>query len=184
MGRFRRRPIGTDGPPRHPPVLLLRQLHRRLVCPQADGAGAPERVVAGVLSQPIGHRPEKPDVMYDLSRDVWAKDFHERRPEVSMETIEKYLHNLYRVRPDFVYSVSREFARNCQTPMLVLPDDTPAHAYQASIDVASLAPNAEVVVYPWKDPPELKARTIKRVRSSLKAHLPITAARQGASRHL
>ena len=138
---------------------------------------APDRVVAGVLSQPIGHRPEKPDVMYDLSRDVWAKEFRERRPEVSMETIEKYLHNLYRARPDFVYSVSREFARNCPTPMLVLPDDTPAHAYQASVDVASLAPNAEVVVYPWKDVPELKARTVKRVRNFLKAHLPTTAAR-------
>jgi pimeloyl-ACP methyl ester carboxylesterase len=138
---------------------------------------APDRVVAGVLSQPVGHRPEKPDVMYDLSRDVWAKEFRERRPEVSMETIEKYLHNLYRARPDFVYSVSREFVRNCQTPMLVLPDDTPAHAYQAGIDVASLAPNAEITVYPWKDPPELKARTINRVRNFLKAHLPATAAR-------
>jgi hypothetical protein len=38
-----------------------------------------------------------------------------------METIEKYLHNLYRLRPDFVYSVSRDFARTCPTPMLVLP---------------------------------------------------------------
>src|SRR6202167_3940328 len=47
---------------------------------------APERLIAGVLSRPIGHRPEKPDVMYDLSRDVWAKEFRERRPEVSMET--------------------------------------------------------------------------------------------------
>ena len=138
---------------------------------------APERVVAGVLSQPIGHRPESPDVMYDSSRDVWAKEFRERRPEVSMETIEKYLHNLYRVRPDFVYSVSREFVRNCKTPMLVLPDDTPAHAYQTAVDVASLAPNAEVTVYPWKYPPELKARTINRVRAFLKAHLPMPAAR-------
>src|SRR5258705_4215258 len=138
---------------------------------------APERIVAGVLSQPIGHRPENPDVMYNLSRDVWAKDFRAKRPDVSMETIEKYLHNLYRARPDFVYSVSREFARNCQTPMLVLPDDTPAHAYQTAIDVASLAPNAEIAVYPWKDPPELKARTINRGRNFLKAHLPAIAAR-------
>jgi pimeloyl-ACP methyl ester carboxylesterase len=138
---------------------------------------APDRVVAGVLSQPIGHRPESPDVMYDLSRDVWAKEFRSKHPEVSMETIEKYLHNLYRVRPDFVYSVSREFARNCQTPMLVLPDDTPAHAYQTAVDIASLAPNADFAVYPWKDPPELKARTINRVRNFLKAHLPMTAAR-------
>ena len=105
---------------------------------------APDRVVAGVLSQPIGHRPENPDVMYDLSRDVWGKEFRAAHPEVSMETLEKYFHNLYRVRPDFVYSVSREFARNCQTPMLVLPDDTAAHAYQTAIDVASLAPNADI----------------------------------------
>jgi pimeloyl-ACP methyl ester carboxylesterase len=97
---------------------------------------APDRVVAGVLSQPIGHRPENPDVMYDLSRDVWAKEFRAKRPDVSMETLEKYFHNLYRVRPDFVYS--RDFVRSCQAPMLVLPDDTPAHAYQAAIDVASL----------------------------------------------
>jgi pimeloyl-ACP methyl ester carboxylesterase len=138
---------------------------------------APDHVVAGVLSQPIGHRPENPDVMYDLSRDVWAKEFRAKRPDVSMETLEKYFHNLYRVRPDFVYSVSRDFVRSCQTPMLVLPDDTPAHAYQAAIDVASLAPNAEITVYPWKDQPELKARTIKRVRTFLKAHLPVTAAR-------
>jgi pimeloyl-ACP methyl ester carboxylesterase len=138
---------------------------------------APDRVVAGVLSQPIGHRPEKPDVMYDSGRDVWAPEFRKRQPDVSMETIEKYLHNLYRVRPDFVYSVSRDFVRSCQTPILVLPDDSDAHAYQASVDVASLAPNAEVTVYPWNNPPELKARTINRVRTFLKAHQPATAAR-------
>ncbi len=138
---------------------------------------APERVVAAVISQPIGHRPESPDVMHDLSRDVWAKELRERRPEVAMATIEKYLHALYRVRPDFVYSVSREFVRDCQTPMLVLPDDTPAHAYQTAVDIASLAPNADFAVYPWKDPPELKARTINRVHSFLRVHLPVTAAR-------
>jgi hypothetical protein len=170
-----RRPVEVDGSPRHPPILLLRQLHRRLVCPQADGAGPGTH--RAVLSQPIGHRPENPDVMYNLSRDVWAKGFRERHPEVSMGAIERYLHNLYRAPPDFVYSVSRDFVRNCQTAMLVLPDDTPAHAYQTAIDVASLAPNAEITVYPWKDPPELKSRTINRVRTFLHAHLPVTAVR-------
>src|SRR4051812_4621509 len=51
---------------------------------------APQRVVAAILSQPVGHKPEKPDVMYDLSRDVWGKDFRGRRPDVSAETVEKY----------------------------------------------------------------------------------------------
>ncbi len=29
---------------------------------------APQRVVAAVLSQPVGHRPEKPDFMYDAGK--------------------------------------------------------------------------------------------------------------------
>ena len=107
---------------------------------------ASERVVAAIVSQTIGHRPEAPDVMWNRSRDGWAKEFRERRPEVAMGTIETYLYNLYRVRPDFVYSVSRDFARTCQTPMLVLPDDVPAHLFQICVDIASLAPNAEVTV--------------------------------------
>ena len=131
---------------------------------------APQRVVAAILSQPVGHRPDKPDFMYDSGRDVWAKEFLARRPDVSMATIEQYLHNLYRVRPDFVYSVSRDFAKSCPTPMLVLPDDVVAHPLQVSIDIASLAPNAEITVFPWKEPAELKARTINRARTFLKRH--------------
>jgi pimeloyl-ACP methyl ester carboxylesterase len=131
---------------------------------------APARVVAAILSQPVGHRPDKPDYMYESGRDVWAKEFIERRPDVSMATIEQYLHNLYRVQPDFVYSVSRDFAKSCVTPMLVLPDDIVAHPLQVSIDIASLAPNAEITVFPWKEQPELKARTINRARTFLKRY--------------
>jgi pimeloyl-ACP methyl ester carboxylesterase len=129
---------------------------------------APQRVVAAILSQPVGHNPAQPDYMYDAGKTVWAKELRERKPDVSMETIDKYLHNLYRVRPDFVYSVSRDFAKSCQAPMLVLPDDVVAHPLVASIDIASLCPNAEITVFPWKEPAELKARTINRARTFLK----------------
>src|SRR6202012_3904356 len=139
---------------------------------------APQRVVAAILSQPVGHHPDHPDYMYDAGKTVWAKELRERKPDVSMETIEQYLHNLYRVRPDFVYSVSREFAKGCQTPMLVLPDDTPSHPMQASVDVAALAPKAQSTVYPWREPPELKAKTIEQVRAFLRAHQPVRAAAQ------
>ena len=136
---------------------------------------APDRVVAAVLSQPVGHRPENPDVMYISGRDTWAPEFRKQQPDVSMETIETFLHNLYRVQPDFVYSVSRDFARSCQTPILVLPDDIAPHPFPVSVAIASLAPNADVNVYPWTTPPELKARTINRMRAFLKAHQPTTA---------
>ena len=43
LGRVRRRPARRDGPSRHPPVFLLRQLHRRPVRDEADGARAAAR---------------------------------------------------------------------------------------------------------------------------------------------
>jgi hypothetical protein len=62
--------------------------------------------------------------------------------------------------------------------MLVLPDDTPSHPLQTSIDVASLAPNSEITVFPWREPEELRQRTITRVRNFLKGHIPMRAAAQ------
>ena len=49
---------------------------------------APERVVAGVICQPIGHRPEKPDVMYDSGHDTWGPPLCARRPDLTMEIVD------------------------------------------------------------------------------------------------
>jgi len=116
--------------------------------------------------------------MYNSGKDVWAPELLPKRPDLNMAQVEQYLHNLYRVNPDFLYSVSRAFIANCRTPILVVRDDTPAHPLQTSIDVASLAPNAEITVFPWREPADLKERTINRVRSFLKAHVPMRAAAQ------
>ena len=91
-----------------------------------------------------------------------------------MEIVDKYLHNLYRVDPDFVYSVSRDFVRSCQTPMLVMPDNTPSHSYEAAIEVIELAPKAESTAYPWKEEKDVMAKTINQVRDFLMAHQPAT----------
>lgn len=139
------------------------------------GQRAPERVVAGVLCQPVGHRPDDPDVMYRSGAGTWAPELMANRPEITMPQIEAYLHQLYRVYPDFVYSVDRDFVRNCQTPLLVMPDDVPAHPYAVSMEVAELAPNAEVTIYPWKETPELKAKAVAHVRDFLNAHQPVAA---------
>ena len=131
---------------------------------------APGRVAAGVLCQPVGHNSKFPDAMYDAGRDIWGPALLARRTDLNMETVDAYLHNLYRVDSDFVYSVSRDFVRSCQTPMLVMPDDTPAHSYEAAIEVAELAPKAEVTVYPWKEEKDVLAKTINQVRDFLMAH--------------
>ncbi len=50
---------------------------------------APNRVVAGVLVQTVGHRDDDPDVMYRSGRDVWAPELLQRRPDLTMATIEQ-----------------------------------------------------------------------------------------------
>jgi pimeloyl-ACP methyl ester carboxylesterase len=136
---------------------------------------APDRVVAGVLCQPVGHRPDDPDVMYRSGRDVWGPELLGHRSDLSAEQVEQYLNALYRTNPDFVYSVSRDFVRGCQTPMLVMPDDVAAHPLQVSQDIVALAPNAEATIYPWKETPETKATAVNQVRSFLQAHQPVAA---------
>ena len=40
-----------------------------------------------------------------------------------MAMVDKFLTKMYRTNPDFVFTVTRDFVRNCQTPVLILPDD-------------------------------------------------------------
>ena len=131
---------------------------------------APSRVIAAVLAQPSGSRPEARDLFYQTNITGWAPDFVKRRPEVTMEMAEKFLTKMYRNNPDFVFTVTRDFVRSCQTPVLILPDDIPAHPYVVAMEAAMLAPRAEVSIFPWKEPKERIPLAIRQIRSFLKAH--------------
>ncbi|MSQ09929.1 MAG: alpha/beta hydrolase [Dehalococcoidia bacterium] len=133
---------------------------------------APSRMVAGVLCQPVGSRPEDPDVMLRSGQNVWAPELLAGRPDITQAQIDQYLHDLYTPNADFVYSVSRDFVGGCQTPMLVMPDEVPAHPYLIAMEVFKLAPKAQVTVYPWKETPELKEKAAAQVRAFLKANVP------------
>ncbi|MGH9637369.1 MAG: hypothetical protein ACRD72_21250, partial [Candidatus Angelobacter sp.] len=50
---------------------------------------APDRVVAAVLAQPVGFRPEMPNVLYDSSMTGWGPELITRRPEITMEMVRK-----------------------------------------------------------------------------------------------
>jgi pimeloyl-ACP methyl ester carboxylesterase len=133
---------------------------------------APDRVVAAVLAQPVGFRPEMPTLMYDGSMTGWGPDLVKRRPDITMEMVEKYLTRMYRTNADFVFTVTRDFVRNCQTPVLILPDDIPAHPYAVAMEAAMLAPKAEVSMYPWKEPKERIPLAVRQIHSFLRAHRP------------
>jgi hypothetical protein len=138
---------------------------------------APGRIVAGVLAQPSGFRPEIPNHFYDTNMEIWGPPLCAKRPEITMEMVEAFLNNMYRDDPDFVFTVTRDFVRSCQTPVLILPDDVPSHPYVVAMEAARLAPNAEVSIYPWKNPPELIPQAVSQVRDFLHAHSPATAVR-------
>ncbi len=86
---------------------------------------APNRVVAAVLAQPSGSRPEMRDLFYETNMKGWGPELVKRRPEITMEMVDKFLTKMYRTNPDFVFTVTRDFVRTCQTPVLILPDDIP-----------------------------------------------------------
>ena len=134
---------------------------------------APNRVVAAVLAQPSGFRPEMPTLMFDTNMQGWGPDYVKRHPDVKMAQVEQFLTKMYKANPDFVWSVDRNFARQCKTPVLILPDDIPAHPYKTAMEAAMLAPNAEVSMFPWKEPKERIALAIRQIRSFLRAHKPI-----------
>jgi pimeloyl-ACP methyl ester carboxylesterase len=131
---------------------------------------APDRVVAAVLAQPSGSRPEARDLFYDGNMKTWGPALVAKRPEITMQTVDKFLTKMYRTNPDFVFTVTRDFVRNCQTPVLILPDDIPAHPYAVAMEAAMLAPNAEVSMFPWKEPKERIPLAVRQIRSFLRAY--------------
>ncbi len=133
---------------------------------------APNRVVAAVLAQPSGSRPEMRDLFYENNIKGWGPELVKRRPEIKMETVDRFLTKMYRTNPDFVFTVTRDFVRSCRTPLLILPDDIPAHPYAVAMEAAMLAPNAEVSMFPWKQPKERVPLAVRQIRSFLRAHRP------------
>jgi pimeloyl-ACP methyl ester carboxylesterase len=136
---------------------------------------APDRVVAAVLAQPSGSRPEARELFYEGNMKNWGPELVARRPEITMEMVDQFLTRMYRTNPDFVFTVTRDFVRNCQTPVLILPDDIPAHPYAVAMEAAMLAPKAEVSMFPWKHPPERIPLAVRQIHSFLRAHRPAAA---------
>jgi pimeloyl-ACP methyl ester carboxylesterase len=138
---------------------------------------APKRIVAAVLAQPSGSRPEMRDLFYENNMKNWGPPLNARRPDITLAMVDKFLTKMYRTNPDFVFTVTRDFVRACQTPILVLPDDVPAHPYAVAMESALLAPNAEVSFFPWKEPKERVPLAVRQIHSFLRAHQPATAVR-------
>jgi pimeloyl-ACP methyl ester carboxylesterase len=130
----------------------------------------PDRIVAAVLAQPSGFRPELPTHSYDGNMQNWGPELVKRRPEITMAMVDKFLTKMYRTDADFVWTVTRDFVRQCRTPVLILPDDTKPHPYAVAMESTLLAPKAEVSMFPWKEPQERIPLAVRQIRSFLRSH--------------
>jgi pimeloyl-ACP methyl ester carboxylesterase len=136
---------------------------------------APNRVVAAVLAQPSGSRPEMRDLFYDNNMKGWGPELVKKRPEITMDMVDRFVTKMYRNNPDFVFTVTRDFVKTCQNPVLILPDDVPAHPYAVAMEAAMLAPHSQVSIYPWKEPKERMPIAIRHIRSFLRSHRPASS---------
>jgi len=134
---------------------------------------APNRVVAAVMAQPVGWRPEMRDRKYQGAFwSGWPAQITAKRSEITMQTADQFVTKMFETNPDFLFTVTRDFMRNCQNPILVLPDDVPAHPLAVAMECAMLAPKAEVSIFPWKEPKERIPLAVRQIHSFLKAHRP------------
>jgi len=127
---------------------------------------APDRVSAAVLQNPIGLSPRNREMFYNMF-DTWADGFKMKR-NLDDASLRQFRDRMYGT--DFVFNVSRDFARSCKTPMLILCGNDDYHPKETSKEIATLAPNAELVEN-WKAPEAISA-TVKRVREFLISHTP------------
>ena len=107
----------------------------------------------------------------------WSPALCARRPDITMAMVDAFVNTMYRANADFVFTVTHDFVRACQTPILVLPDDVPAHPYAVAMEVVRLAPKAAVSIYPWKEPKDLIPQAVRQARDFLRPHQPVTAVR-------
>jgi pimeloyl-ACP methyl ester carboxylesterase len=134
---------------------------------------APNRIAAAVLAQPVGWRPEMRDPKYPGAFwKGWPAQINAKRPEIPLQTAEQFTIRMFETNPDFVFTVTRDFVRSCQNPVLIMPDDVPPHPLAPAMECAMLAPKAEVSMYPWKEPKERIPVAVRQIHSFLKAHQP------------
>jgi len=132
---------------------------------------APNRIVAAVVAQPVGFRPEMRDRKYAGSFwATWPDLVTAKWPQISKDTADQFITRMFETNPDFVFSVTRDFVKTVQAPVLILPDDVPPHPYVVAMESAMLAPRSEVSLYPWKDPVERIPIAVRQVHTFLKAH--------------
>jgi hypothetical protein len=100
--------------------------------------------------------------------DEWGAELLGQRSDLDPLRVEEFGQSMF--GGDFVFSVSRDAVRACQSPLLVLAGDDNFHPTAVAEEITQLAPRAELVLT-WKTPDVIR-ETVERVRSFLRKNTP------------
>jgi pimeloyl-ACP methyl ester carboxylesterase len=128
---------------------------------------APGRVTAAVLQNPIGLTDDNRDY-YGSMFDRWAVELKVRRTDLDDDALGLLRHTMF--GGDFVFSVDRDFVRQCDVPLLILAGNEKSHPREVAEEIADLAPSGELV-FDWTGP-DRYGETRQRVLDFLLAHTP------------
>lgn len=128
----------------------------------------PDRVSAAVLVQPSGR--VGPFTGRATGFDRWREGLRDH-PEATAAVLDSLRTRLYTA--DLVHTVSRDFVRTCQTPLLILAGNDDVHPFALAEELAALAPRAEFIPE-WRSGQALET-ALERIRAFLLAHIPSKA---------
>jgi len=131
----------------------------------------PGRIVAGVPMQPIGDDETNVGQFGSTFWVPWGENLVENGTVPDMDTVMAFGKAMF--EPDFVFSVSRDFVKTIQTPMLLLDGDDRAHPKGISDELAALLPNVQRIEQ-WRDPAVVPEVT-EQMRKFLQANTPVGA---------
>ena len=165
--------LGPHGPSRHRHIPRHGLLHRWALHlePSAPGVGSRRGRQSWPSQAGSGRRCRRCSTTTTWLG--WGPSLCARQPGITTAMVEAFLTKMYRTNADFVFTVTRDFVRTCQTPLLILPDDVPSHPYAVAVESAQLAPKAEVSLYPWKETPDQIAQALDHIRRFLRRHRPL-----------
>jgi pimeloyl-ACP methyl ester carboxylesterase len=129
---------------------------------------APQRILAAVPMQPIGHDETNGGVFGPEMWTPWGQNLIDKGANFSARDVDAFGQALF--DPGFVFSVSRDFLRTVQTPLLLLYGNDRAHPHGISVEVAGLLPNVEQIER-WRDA-EVAPEVTQRMRHFLRSHTP------------
>jgi pimeloyl-ACP methyl ester carboxylesterase len=131
----------------------------------------PERIVAGIPMQPIGH-DETNDGSFgpDMWRP-WGQNLIDNGASFSMDEVDTFGHGLF--DSGFVFTATREELRSFQTPLLLMYGNDRAHPRGVSVEVGKLLPRVEIIEE-WKTEAVVPQVT-EQMRAFLRAHRLVSA---------